>query len=72
MITIDIIHYTDIPNITAYEKNGLTVVFAFERDPVTTTAINITLTATNSSVLPFTDFVFQAAVPKVLPIIYVY
>ena len=72
MIIIDIIYYTDIPNITAYEKNGLTIIFAFERDPLTTTTVNITLTATNSSVLPFTDFVFQAAVPKVLQIMYVY
>ena len=65
------IYCTDIPEITAYEKNGLKVIFAFERDTLTMTTINITLTATNSSVLPFTDFVFQAAVPKVLEIIYV-
>ena len=54
-----------IPSITAFEKNGLLVKFSFERDPLDSTVYHITLTATNSTPLPFTDFLFQAAVPKV-------
>ena len=48
---------------TAFEKNGLKLDFAFERiDP---TNLSITMSASNSKPSPLTDFVFQAAVPKV-------
>ena len=53
-----------IPSITALERKGLLVKFHFKQDPVCATGHFITLTATNSTSLPFTDFIFQAAVPK--------
>ena len=49
---------------TAFEKNGLKIDFAFERS-AQTNVTNITLSATNSNPQPLNDFVFQAAVPKV-------
>lgn len=54
-----------IPSIVAFEKNGLKIVFNFERDPNTPSTIKITLNAINSRSSPMTDFLFQAAVPKV-------
>ena len=57
--------HTGIPSITAFEKNGLKVDFNFERSPSNPAVTAITLTATNSTSSPMTDFIFQAAVPKV-------
>lgn len=54
-----------IPKMTAYEKNGLMVEFSFERSPTSPTVIAVSLSATNSTVAPITDFLLQAAVPKV-------
>lgn len=54
-----------IPSIVAFEKNGLKIVFHFERDPVTSSTVKITLNAVNSCSTAMTDFLFQAAVPKV-------
>ena len=54
-----------IPSITAFEKNGLKLVFGFNRDIINPTTVAITLTTTNSTPVPMNDFVFQAAVPKV-------
>lgn len=54
-----------IPSIVAFEKNSLKIVFNFERDPNTASTIKITLNAINSWSSPMTDFLFQAAVPKV-------
>ena len=51
---------------TAFEKNGLKIEFAFGRSQAQASVINITLSATNSNSQPLNDFVFQAAVPKVL------
>ena len=50
---------------TAFEKNGLKVDFDFERSPSNPAVTAIALSATNSSSFPMTDFIFQAAVPKV-------
>lgn len=55
----------DIPSIVAFDKNSLKIVFQFEKDPNTPSTIKITLSATNSWSTPMTDFLFQAAVPKV-------
>lgn len=57
----------DIPNMMAFDKNGLKVVFSFQRsmDPTTPAMVSVTLYATNSTPLPITEFVFQCAVPKV-------
>ena len=51
-----------IPPMTVIDKNGLRVLFNFERQDTTLT---IQLRATNSTHSPITDFVFKAAVPKV-------
>jgi len=56
---------TGIPNITAYEKGGVKVDFGFEKDPSNLTVVNIKVTSSNALSVPMTDFVFQAAVPKV-------
>lgn len=53
-----------LPSITVFDKNHVRVQFALERDPTDTSALNITLTATNGSAVAIQDFVFQAAVPK--------
>ncbi|RMX50218.1 hypothetical protein pdam_00004802 [Pocillopora damicornis] len=53
------------PPITAFEKNGLKIIFAFEKVPGNpSNVVSIMVTATNSLAFPMTDFVFQAAVPK--------
>ena len=54
------------PPLTAFEGNGLKVVFHFAKDPASSPQCTvITADITNESPLPMTDFVFQAAVPKV-------
>lgn len=53
-----------IPNMTVFDKNGLKVEFSFSRSPSNPTVTEILLTASNSTLFPITDFVFQAAVPK--------
>ncbi len=51
---------------TAFENNGLKINFAFEKVPGNpSNVVSIMVTATNSLAFPMTDFVFQAAVPKV-------
>ena len=47
---------------TAIEKNGLRIIFTFERQD---TILLIHLQATNSTENPITNFIFKAAVPKV-------
>ncbi|GFV98844.1 hypothetical protein TNCV_2913611 [Trichonephila clavipes] len=54
-----------IPSITAFEKDGLKVIFEFEKSPDNPELIVINLVATNLSVSPISDFLLQAAVPKV-------
>ncbi|MBN3326164.1 AP1G1 protein, partial [Atractosteus spatula] len=51
-----------VPSITAYEKEGLTLRFDFDRQ--TDAALSITITASNSTELDFTQYNLQAAVPK--------
>lgn len=53
------------PTITAYEKNGLKITFALERSSESASSTIITMNALNESLVPMTDFLFQAAVPKV-------
>ena len=56
-----------IPELTVFEKNGLKVIFSFHQpEPANTAVLTITLKASNSNFVPITDFVFQAAVPKVM------
>ena len=54
-----------IPSITAFEKNGLKIDFSFERSPINKIETRINVNVTNSTSVPFNDFLFQAAVPKV-------
>nr|XP_060644261.1 AP-1 complex subunit gamma-1 [Anolis sagrei ordinatus] len=53
-----------IPPITAYNKNGLKIDFAFERSNTNPSITVITIQASNNTEVDMTDFVFQAAVPK--------
>ncbi|KAL8613855.1 AP-1 complex subunit gamma-1 [Nucella lapillus] len=50
--------------LTAFEKNGLSIQFMCERDQNTPTTTLINMSASNSTPFPMTEFVFQAAVPK--------
>ena len=62
-----------IPQITAFAKNGLLIKFDFEKVPDNpSNIVAISMTATNSQPSPMTDFVFQAAVPKVPHVICFY
>jgi hypothetical protein len=47
---------------TVIDKNGLRIIFTFERDD---TALTIHSKATNSTQHSITNFLFKAAVPKV-------
>ncbi|XP_070198443.1 AP-1 complex subunit gamma-1-like isoform X2 [Littorina saxatilis] len=49
---------------TAFEKNGLSIKFMCERDQTLPCSTHINMAATNTTPFPMTDFVFQAAVPK--------
>ncbi|XP_054722181.1 AP-1 complex subunit gamma-1-like [Uloborus diversus] len=54
-----------IAPITAFDKNGLKIMFEFEKPSDNPQMIIINLIATNHSLAPINDFLFQAAVPKV-------
>lgn len=54
----------NLPSMTAYEKNGLKITFALERLPDNPSTTVITMMATNETLNPMSDFLFQAAVPK--------
>jgi len=56
---------SSIPSITAFEKDGLKLVFHFEQNLDNPKTITIHLIATNSNENSISDFLFQAAVPKV-------
>lgn len=59
----DLLWFSAIPSITAFEKNGLRLEFNFAR--MSPTQLDITVRASNSNMAALTDFIFQAAVPKV-------
>jgi hypothetical protein len=51
---------------TVFNKNGLTIEFAFSKVPNNpNNIVTISMTAQNSQPMPMTDFLFQVAVPKV-------
>lgn len=54
-----------IPPIVAFEKDGVKIVFYFERPADNSHLTVITLNASNASIHPVSEFLFQAAVPKV-------
>lgn len=53
-----------VPMITAFEKDGLKIVFALEKVPDSNT-LTINVISTNCTLSNMTDYLFQAAVPKV-------
>ncbi|GJQ75627.1 hypothetical protein Trydic_g17705 [Trypoxylus dichotomus] len=58
----------DVPTLTAFEKNGLKIIFALEKLPETNNTLSINVTATNNTLSNITDFLFQAAIPKTFQI----
>jgi hypothetical protein len=55
-----------IPSVTAYNKNGVKIDFNFQKvDNNLANILDIALIVSNALAVPVTDFVFQAAVPKV-------
>lgn len=54
----------NVPTITAFDKDGLKIIFSLEKMPETN-SLSINVTATNNTLTNITDFLFQAAVPKV-------
>lgn len=49
----------------AYDKNGLKITFKLESFQSIPNTTEISIEARNNSTLPITEFLFQAAVPKV-------
>jgi hypothetical protein len=56
---------TVLPSITAFQSATLKVTFDFKKQPGNPRETTIHATFTNLTSSPFTDFIFQAAVPKV-------
>ncbi|CAF4485301.1 unnamed protein product, partial [Rotaria magnacalcarata] len=54
-------HSSTIPPMIALDRNGLRILFTFERDG---TILTIHSKTTNSTQYPITNFIFKAAVPK--------
>lgn len=54
----------EMPSITVYEKEGLQIEFKLERQSDDLLVIH--MSAQNSNTNPLTEFLFQAAVPKVI------
>ena len=57
--------FSEFQSIVAYDKNGLRVDFSFDRSLDNPNLMMTTLTATSSYGATLSDFLFQAAVPKV-------
>ncbi|XP_074599124.1 adaptor protein complex 1, gamma subunit [Brevipalpus obovatus] len=55
---------SSIPSIVAFDKNGLKILYDFQKDPSDPKNLTIHMKASNSNVHPITEFLFQAAVPK--------
>lgn len=58
-----------MPTVTAFDKDGLKLVFALEKVP-DSNALTINVTSTNNTLSNMSDYLFQAAVPKVYLIFY--
>lgn len=54
----------NVPTLTVFDKNGLKLVFALEKISESN-MVSMQLTASNNTISTMTDFLFQAAVPKV-------
>lgn len=55
---------TEVAATTVYESNGLTITFAFKRNPATPSITLVLAQFTNSTPHPMTNWGFQVAVPK--------
>lgn len=64
--TYSVILVSGFPPVVAFNKNGLLVEFMVEKDPSDADITSINIKATNSTQSPMSEFVFQAAVPKVI------
>lgn len=56
-------HVPKVSNLTAFDKSGLKIIFTMEKLQDCDT-VSICMSATNSNMLPITEFLFQVAVPK--------
>lgn len=56
---------SEIPNLVAFDKLGLKIVFKLERPSETPDLLVINMLAQNVGSTQLTEFLFQAAVPKV-------
>lgn len=54
-----------MPTVTAFDKDGLKIIFSLEKVPDSNT-LTVNVTATNNTLSNMSDFLFQAAVPKVM------
>lgn len=54
----------DVPTITAFDKDGLKIVFSLEKVPESNT-LTVNVAAVNNTLSNISEFLFQAAVPKV-------
>lgn len=61
---------TDLPSMTVLDKSGLKITFKLERPPDIADLLVINMSAHNSRSTSLTDFLFQAAVPRVRDIYY--
>lgn len=55
----------ELPSITALNKGGLKILFTWEKSKDQMDTANIIMTAYNSLMSTMSDFLFQAAVPRV-------
>lgn len=60
---------SNVPTLTAYDKDGLKIIFSLLTVPNSNT-LTINVTATNHTVSNMTDFLFQVAVPRVSSVLY--
>ncbi|XP_023310674.1 AP-1 complex subunit gamma-1 [Anoplophora glabripennis] len=67
LFNTDRINERDVPTITAYNKEGLKIIFSLDRVP-DSNQLTINMTATNQTLSNMTDFLFQAAVPRAFQI----
>ncbi|VEN45197.1 unnamed protein product [Callosobruchus maculatus] len=66
-VTDNVILEKQLPQMTAYEKDGLRVIFGLETPSVGSInpdTLTIHVTATNNTLSSMTDFLFQVAVPR--------
>jgi len=63
---------TELPSMMILDKSGLKITFKLERPPNIPDLLIINMLAQNSGSTILTDFLFQAAVPRVRHTIYIH